>query len=162
MYYGFSLTELYRADYKNKVWHFKRPDERDLHAVSEWLAAFVHGSEAWRRRMHKRLLQEFSINAGTSQPMSWMLTASNNRVCFFDIEEGILHEVRIHLTAPPNLLRDNKAALILWRRTVNYLLSLNTWSHLWVELDITRTAEARALEKLGFEKEGDCYSLFAS
>jgi|GEM_PF-5582133 len=159
MDYRFPLIQLYRADYKNRAWYFNRPDERDLHAASEWITASVKGSEARRRRMYRGLLQEFSTTEGLVRPMSWMLTASSKRVCFFDAEAIFLNEVQIHLTAPPNFLRDNKAALIIWRRVVNYLLSLDTWSHLWVELDITRTAEARALEKLGFEKKGDGYVL---
>ena len=159
MYYRFPLTQIYRADYKNKAWHFKRPDERDLHAASEWLAASVHGSEAWRRRMYKRLLQEFSTTEELVQPRSWMVTVSANRVCFFDVEEGFLHEAQIHLTAPPNLLRDNRAALILWRRVTKYLLSLKNWRRLYIQLDVSRAAEGRALEKLGFQKEGDDHVL---
>ena len=155
----FPLTQIYMADYKNKVWDFKRPDHRDLYAVSEWLAASLHGSDVWRRRMYKQLLQEFRITAAMPQQMSWIVTASNKRVCWFDIEEIFGDEVTIHLTAPPNLLRDDRAALILWRRTLIYLLSLDTWSHFRVYLDISRVAEARALEKLGFKRDGDWYVL---
>lgn len=162
MYYRFPLRQLYRADYKNKIWSFKRPDKRDLHAVSEWLAASVGRSEAWRRRMYKQLLQEFSTTAGRSRPMSWIVTASGNRVCWVDIEEAAppvshrLHggEAQIHLTAPPNLLRNNRAALILWRRALKYVLTLKNWQRLRVQLDAYREAEVRALEKLGFQKEG--------
>ncbi|HEY4291287.1 MAG TPA: hypothetical protein VGN00_29500 [Puia sp.] len=153
----FSLTQLYRADYKNTIWFFKMPDGRDLHAVSEWLTASVRGSEAWQRRMHRALLQEFSTTERSVQPMSRIVTASGNHIFWLDIEEISLHEAQLHLTAPPKFLRDNRAALILWRRALKHALSMDPWSHLWVELDISRTAEARALEKLGFKKEGAWY-----
>ncbi len=183
MSYRFSLTQFYRADYKDKIWLFKRPDKRDLFAVSEWLSASVKGSEVWRRRMYKQLLQEFSTTAARSQQMSWMVTVSDKRVCWFEIEEIVAplsqhrfqsHEVQIHLTAPPELLRDNRAALILWRRVIRYVSSFDTRAGLlipgvrfgfhitpriYVQLDVSRVAEARALEKLGFKGDGDWYVL---
>jgi hypothetical protein len=150
------------------TWLFKRPNKRDLYAVSEWLTASVRGSEAWRRRMHKQLLQEFSTTAVLSQQMSWMVTVSGKRVCWFEIEEIVpplsqhrfqSHEVQIHLTAPPEFLRDNRAALILWRRVIKYVAPPFSWRRIHVHLDLSRVAEARALEQLGFEKKGDWYLL---
>ena len=159
MSYRFPLTELYRADYNNNSWFFQRPDHRDLYAVSEWYADAVNGSEAWRRRMYRQLLQEFSITEKLPQRSGWMVTIANRRVGMLEVLEARHTDIEVFLIAPSNLLVDEKAAFILWRRAINFLLVLQPWRRLRVHLDLSRDAEARALKKLGFAKDGDWYTL---
>ena len=159
MFYRFPLTWLYRADYKDNAWLFSGLNQQDLYRISGWISATVGGSEATRRRIHHQLLQEFSTTEKLLQPTSRMLTVYNQRICW--IETAPISQsfaaTELFLTAHPALLQDYRAALILWRRTTNYILSFATWNRLCVSLGIGRDIEAQALKKIGYKEEGEYY-----
>lgn len=158
MYYRFPLTQIYRADYNEKAWEFRAHNKRDLRAVSRWEKRSLKKSGSWRRDFYRELLREYSATAAISQHFSWMVTVKGKRILWIQIAEtGSPATGEIYLTGHPVPLNDAKAALILWRRAVNFLKSLRVWTAYKVKLDISRDPEAQALEKLGFIKDGEYY-----
>ena len=161
MFYRFPLSLLYRANYKDNAWLFRDQNQQDLYAISTWITATVGGSEATRRRIYRQLLQEFSTTEMIPQQISQMITVYNKRICLLETAPVSQYstDTELFLTAHPALLQDYRAALILWRRATNYILSFNSWDRLYVSLDIRRDVEAQALKEIGYKKEGEYYVL---
>ena len=85
--------------------------------------------------------------------MSWMAVAGKQRLFLLEI----LISNEVFITAPPGLLNDYRSALFIWRRIIGHLQKLLPRQTVVINLHFSCVSEARTLEKLGLEKEGDWY-----